>query len=158
MWAGLLAAALCYLLAAGGRRGESPSLQVFRLAVAGTFVWLAAGAAAGALTSGYHAVFGAGASHAYCATLRTGVLAGLALVLAWTGAHWNRAELSRLIYPAMILGAYRLPWWTWARTVSRRCFSRSWSTAPRSWPYPVSLARAPYRPPVSGSLLSTVQL
>jgi hypothetical protein len=108
VWAGLLAAALCYLLAAGGRRGESPSLQVFRLAVAGTFAWLAAGAAAGALTSGYHAVLGAGASHPYCATLRTSVLAGLALVLAWTGAHWNRAELSRLIYPAMILGAYRL--------------------------------------------------
>jgi hypothetical protein len=109
VWIGLLAAALCYVLAVRDRSaGESASVQLFRLAVAGTLAWLAAGAAAGALTAGYHAAFGPAASHAYCSTLRTTVLAGLALVLAWTGARWNRAELSRLIYPAMILGAYRL--------------------------------------------------
>ena len=53
-------------------------------------------------------LFGESASHAYCATLRTAVLAGAALLLAWAGARWNRQELSRLIYPAMLLGAYRL--------------------------------------------------
>jgi hypothetical protein len=67
-----------------------------------------AGASSGAFTAGYHAVFGVAAGDPYCATLRTGVLAGLSLVLAWTGARWNLAELSRLIFPAMILGAYRL--------------------------------------------------
>lgn len=109
VWAGLLAAALCYVLTVRDRdTGESASIQVFRLAVAGTFAWLLAGASAGALTAGYHAAFGTLASHPYCATMRTGVLAGLALLLAWTGARWNRAELSRLMYPAMILGAYRL--------------------------------------------------
>ena len=68
----------------------------------------AAGIAAGALTAAYHALYGAGASHAYCATLHTGVLAGAALLLAWAGSRWNRLELSRLIYPVMIAGAYRL--------------------------------------------------
>ena len=109
VWAGLVTAALCYLLAARARdAGGSLSIQVFRLAVAGTFVWLLAGASAGALTAAYHAMFGSPASHPYCATMRTGVLAGLSLVLAWAGSRWNRVELSRLIYPTMILAAYRL--------------------------------------------------
>jgi hypothetical protein len=108
--AGALAAALCYLLAARHARVERGtwSLQAFRLAVAGALVWLAAGIAAGALTTAYHALYGAGASHAYCATLHTGVLAAAALLLAWAGTRWNRLELSRLIYPVMIAGAYRL--------------------------------------------------
>jgi hypothetical protein len=109
VWAGLIVAAVCYLLAASGRgTGQSASSQVFRLAIAGVFAWLAAGALASALTAGCHSAFGATAGHPYCATLRTGVLAGLSLVLAWTGARWSRAELSHLIYPAMLLGAYRL--------------------------------------------------
>jgi hypothetical protein len=109
VWAGLVVAALCYLLAARDRcAAQSAGAKVFRLAVAATFAWLLAGASAGGLTAGYHAAFGAADSHPYCATLRTGVLAGLALALAWAGARWDRAELSRLIYPAMILGAYRL--------------------------------------------------
>ena len=107
VWAGLATAALCYLLAIRGPNAPA-NIQVFRLAVAGTLVWLLAGASAGALTSAYHAVFGAASSHPYCATLRTSVLAGLALLLAWAGARWHRVELSRLIYPTMVLGAYRL--------------------------------------------------
>jgi hypothetical protein len=108
--AGALAAAVCYLLAVRHRPAERGawSVQAFRLVVAGALVWLAAGVAAGALTAAYHALYGAGASHAYCATLHTGVLAGAALLLAWAGSRWNRLELSRLIYPVMIAGAYRL--------------------------------------------------
>jgi hypothetical protein len=108
--AGALAAAVCYLLAirhAGAERGTW-SLQAFRVVVAGALLWVLAGIAAGGLTTAYHAVFGAGASHAYCATMHTGVLAGAALLLAWAGSRWNRLELSRLIYPVMIAGAYRL--------------------------------------------------
>jgi hypothetical protein len=92
--AGALAAAFCYLMAARHRPAERGtwSLQAFRLVVAGALVWLAAGIAAGALG----------------ATLRTGVLAAAALLLAWAGSRWNRLELRRLIYPVMIAGAYRL--------------------------------------------------
>jgi hypothetical protein len=83
-------------------------MQVFRIAVAASFVWMAAGIAAGILTAAYHVVLGAGASLAYRAALRTGVLAGLSLLLAWAGPRWNRPELSLLVYPAMVLGGYRL--------------------------------------------------
>jgi len=99
---GLLAVAAAYLLLARGG-----GVQAIRLAVAGTLAWLLAGTLAGVATGGYHAAFGA-AAHPYCATLRTAVLCGVALVLAWAGSRWRLAELSRLALPAMIVGAYRL--------------------------------------------------
>jgi hypothetical protein len=110
LWTGLAAAAAAYAVAAYRGTGDHPSwnMRVVRIAVAAGFVWLAAGVAAGVLTGAYHAVWGAGASDAYGATLRTGVLAGLSLLLAWAGPHWNRPELSPLVYPAMLLGGYRL--------------------------------------------------
>jgi hypothetical protein len=90
---GTVSAGLCYWMAS--RVGECE--QVFRQALAAAFVWLLAGLATGAL-----------AADAYGNTLRTCSLAFLSLLLAWAGGRWSRAELSRLIYPAMILGAYRL--------------------------------------------------
>lgn len=107
--AGALAAGLCYALAVhyGRGRGEWGS-QAFRLAAAGTFAWLLAGISAGLLTAAYHGIFGDAASHAYCATLRTGIVAASALALAWAGSRQNYLELARLVYPAMALGAYRL--------------------------------------------------
>lgn len=88
-------AAVCWFLA---RRSSSAA---FRLGVFAALLFLLAGASAAALTGTYHAVFGPQAPHAYCATLRTGVLAAAALLLA-------RAGLSRFVYPAMLLGAWRL--------------------------------------------------
>jgi hypothetical protein len=110
LWTALTVTTAAYALVAHfGREGvPSWNMQVFRLAVAASFVWLAAGVAAGILTGAYHLVFGAGASHAYCSTLRTGTLAGFSLLLAWVGLRWKRPELSRLIYPVMFLGGYRL--------------------------------------------------
>jgi hypothetical protein len=100
----ILAAAICYTLGSRSAVGS----HTLRLALAGTLGWLTAGMAAGALTAACHRLFGESASDAYCATLRTAVLAAAALLLAWAGARWNKPELSRLIYPAMLLGAYRL--------------------------------------------------
>jgi hypothetical protein len=106
IWSGLLAAAACYSI--GAARGEGWSFHALRTAEAGTLVWLAAGVAAGLATFAYHGAFGADATHAYCATLRTGVLSGTALLLAWGAGRWNRPEFSRLIYPVMALGGYRM--------------------------------------------------
>jgi hypothetical protein len=107
--AGALAAGLCYALAIHYGRGRGEwGFQVFRLAVAGTLAWLLAGISAGLLTAAYHGIFGASASHAYCATLRTGIVAASAILLAWVGSRRNYLELTRLIYPAMVLGACRL--------------------------------------------------
>ena len=110
LWSGLAATAAAYALIMyyGPEDRPSRNMQVFRIAVAASFVWMAAGIAAGLLTAAYHVVLGAGASLAYRAALRTGVLAGLSLLLAWAGPRWNRPELSLLVYPAMVLGGYRL--------------------------------------------------
>jgi hypothetical protein len=95
------AALLCLLLVV---RRPQPALPAI---IASLLSWQFAGVAAGFLTGTHHALFGIDASHAYCATIRTGVLAIGAVVLAWVGARW-RAELSWLLYPMMALGAYRL--------------------------------------------------
>jgi hypothetical protein len=113
IWTGLAASAAAYALTVRypfeGRR--SATLQACRLGIAASFVWLAAATAAGELTALYHLAFGHGASDAYCATIRTGVLACLALLLAWAGPRWDRAELSLLVYPVMVLCGYRLLVW-----------------------------------------------
>ncbi len=89
-------------------RQAGPKGALLRLALAGALVWLSAGLAAAALTSAYHGYFGAGATHAYCATARTSVLAMGALLAAWAGTRWQNPAFSRLIYPLMLLAAYRL--------------------------------------------------
>ena len=104
--AGAAAAAICYWLV--GQASRPVSGPVLRFGAAATLACLLAGIAAGLLTAGYHEVFGQAASHAYCATLRTAVVAVAALLLAWAGSRWDNLEFSRLIYPAMALGAYRL--------------------------------------------------
>ena len=98
---GLAVAVLCYVLA---RHVDGP----LRVAEAGLLVWLAGALLAGVLTFGYHSAFGGAASHAYCATLRTAVISLGALALAWAGGHWKRLEFSRLVYPVMALGAWRV--------------------------------------------------
>jgi hypothetical protein len=106
---GAAAALIGYLLVAHYGRGKTPwNFLAVRLGVAAAFAWLAAGITAGMLAAAYHAGFGEAASHAYCATLRTGVLAAASLLLAWAGTRWHIVEMLHLIYPTMVLGAYRL--------------------------------------------------
>ena len=102
--AGTALALLCRVLLIPQRAAHSLLPRL----VTGAAFWLAAGLAAALLTGSYHRLFGAVASHAYCATLRTAVLAAGALLLAWAGSLWNHPELSPLVYPLMVLGAYRL--------------------------------------------------
>jgi hypothetical protein len=101
LWIGALAAVLAYALTVR-------AFQAVRLAMAAAAAGVWAGIAAGCLTAAYHSTFGPAASLAYCATLRTAVLSAAALLLAWAASRGKHAEFARLIYPAMILGAYRL--------------------------------------------------
>jgi hypothetical protein len=94
IWTGAMGAAVCCAMGA-----QSKALRIGNAAV---LVWLAAGVAAGLLTFSYHGMFGASASHAYCATLRTAVIAAAALLVARSGT-W-----APLLYPLMALGAWRL--------------------------------------------------
>jgi hypothetical protein len=97
------AAAACYALAV-----KHKALRLLRGILAATAVWLLAGASAAGLTSAYHAFFGPLAPHAFCATLRTVVLAAGAMLLAAAARRWQRLELRPLVYMWMALGAYRL--------------------------------------------------
>jgi hypothetical protein len=101
-WQGA-AAALCWGIATSR---QAPRL--FRAILAAATVWLFGGILAAGLTSLYHTVFGGLAPHAYCATLRTAVLAAVALLLAAAVSRGKRSELAPLVYSLMILGAYRL--------------------------------------------------
>jgi hypothetical protein len=101
LWMGAIAALLAYGLTAR-------TSQTVHLTMAAAATAVCAGIAAGCLTAAYHYIFGPQANQAFCATLRTSVLAILALLLAWAAPRWKHPELSRLIYPVMILGAYRL--------------------------------------------------
>ena len=82
--------------------------RLLAVALSGAAFWMAAGIGATALTWSYHGLFGALAPHAYCATLRTAVLAWGAVLLAWAGKSWKRHELPSLVYVVVGLGAYRL--------------------------------------------------
>jgi len=110
LWAGALVATLGYALGTRFTPGQNLTwnFTMFRTILAATFVWLVAGVAAGALIGAYHGWFGADATHAYCATLRTAVLVSASLLLAWCGSRWHRPELSHLTYPVMLLGGFRL--------------------------------------------------
>jgi len=111
IWSGALTACLCYVLGTRQSAAVTPSWssRALRILVAGAAVCLVAGIAAGLLTAGYHQQFGAQATHAYCATLRTLVLSAAALLLAWGASRYpDRPEFGRLVYPVMALGAYRV--------------------------------------------------
>ncbi len=110
IWSGALTASLCYVIGTRHAAAVTPSFssRALRILVAGSSVLMLAGIAAGLLTSGYHLVAGAQATHAYCATIRTFVLSASALLLAWAGGRWERPEFSHLVYPVMALGAYRM--------------------------------------------------
>lgn len=109
LWLGALAAAAGYALSLRFARGkETWNATALRAVLAAAFVWMLAGIAAGGSTGAYHLWFGINAPHAYCATLRTGVLVAAALGMAVAGSRWSRPELSALIYPAMLLAGYRL--------------------------------------------------
>lgn len=99
IYAGTAVAAACYVLCGAG---------AVRLVVSAALVLLLAAIAANALTHGYHLAFGPGASHSYCASLRTAVLVLGAFAGAWAGRRWERSELSRLVWPLMVLAAWRL--------------------------------------------------
>ena len=101
---GAAIALVCYAFAVRGELGHPVIQPIF----AGITLWLVARITAAALPVAYHALFGAQAPHAFCATLRTTVLAATAVMLAWLGSRHQRLALAPSIYLVLILGAYRL--------------------------------------------------
>ena len=60
------------------------------------------------LTGICHGLFGVAAGNPYCATLRTGAVTAAAVLLALAGSRPYFSDLAQLVYPLMLLGAYRL--------------------------------------------------
>jgi len=109
-WANTAMALVCYGIMVHYTRQKETSraqLAVFFL-VAAVGIWNAGGLLAGILTGVCVQWRGAQDSLAYCATLRTLVLTFGSVLLAWVGARWRRQELVFLVYPVMVLGAYKL--------------------------------------------------
>jgi hypothetical protein len=110
LWMGAGVTGACYLLAAR----SLPSLntgwvfRAFRLALVGVLVWEVVGLAAGGLTGIYHGLFGVAAADPFCVTIRTGTVTCVAVILALVGSRPNFRDLARMVYPLMLLGAYRL--------------------------------------------------
>jgi hypothetical protein len=78
--------------------------------VALVLVWSAAGIAGGLLVGWLTEALAPETSRAFIATARTGVLAAVAVAIAWFGRRWSLLELTWLVYPVMTLGAGKLLW------------------------------------------------
>jgi hypothetical protein len=110
LWIGVAVAAASYLLAlrSAPAIGDGWNFRAFRLALAAVLVWEVVGLSAGSLTSIYHGLVGVTAGDPYSAPIRTGVVTGSALLLAFAGSRPSFSHLAHLVYPLMLLGAYRL--------------------------------------------------
>lgn len=110
LWSGIAVAGASYLLALKTTPSSDGNwnFHAVRLTLAALLTWVATGLLAGLLTGVCHAFFDAAAGDPYCATLRTATLTGASLLLAWAGAHRKFTHLAPLVYPLMLLGAYRL--------------------------------------------------
>jgi hypothetical protein len=88
-----LAGAVCYALA---RNIESVAVRVPAAIVAAVVCWNILALATGL------------ADASIVATVRTALVCALAITFAWAGRRWDRRELIWLLYPLMILGAFKL--------------------------------------------------
>lgn len=105
---GACAAVLGYTLAFRSHRtGEWPwPRRLIVLLLAANCIWTLGGLAAEALASlssglGFYPAL-------FRPTLRTAVLTGLSVAVAWTGVRSRRFELAWLVYPLMAVAAYKL--------------------------------------------------
>jgi hypothetical protein len=105
-----LTAAACYWQLAATRRTSAAAagwLLLPRACVAAAAAGVAAGLTVRVLASAI-AVPAPGADAGVVATLRTAVLAGLAVALAWAARRWRLRDLAWLVYPVLGAGALKL--------------------------------------------------
>jgi hypothetical protein len=107
-----MAAAACYgVLVATRRPVGSPWYEFLPQAIlAALVVWSAAGMLAGWLSRPAIAAPGEGADAAFVAASRTGMIALVAVLLAWAGRRWSLQELLWLVYPVLVAGGFKLAW------------------------------------------------
>lgn len=103
------AAILCYATAI--LHASAPARWIRGIPVtlfAATVVCFGVGFAAAAVVALFSIVLGVAIDEPALATVRTVLIAGAAMVLAWCGWRFGRPELIWIIYPTMIFGAFKL--------------------------------------------------
>ncbi len=100
------------LLAGRARRVERQNELWFeilpRFFVASFLGWTVACAAAGWIATALAVAPSPQADAAFLATVRTAVLATVAVICAWVGRRWVRRELTWLVWPTLLLGGLKL--------------------------------------------------
>lgn len=102
------AAAICWAMPMPSRADWGAYSRVPRLLIAGAVVWSACGWLIAVATPLLARGPGAGGDAGILATIRTTVLAGTALALAWAGRHERFHESTWLLYPALAAGGLKL--------------------------------------------------
>ncbi len=91
------------------RSGSFPRAERLLLLVVGAnCAWSIAGLVAGTLIAVSSSLGSSAHIAAFCPTLRTAVLTMLSVVMAWSGKRWQRFELVWLVYPMMVIAAYKI--------------------------------------------------
>jgi len=110
LWTGAAVAGASYLLAARSSRsmGGGWNFRAFRMAMAAALVWVVLGLAAGGLVGIYRSLFGVAGGDSFLATLRTGAVVGVTLLVAVVGSRRDFGDFAQLVFPLMLLGGYRL--------------------------------------------------
>lgn len=106
----LLAVAVGYglLVPRGSTAAAAASGALPRLLVAAVLAWAGLGLAARGLGAAIARAPGAGADAAALSVVRTALLAGLAVALAWLGARRALPEVRWLVYPLLVGGGAQL--------------------------------------------------
>jgi hypothetical protein len=110
LWMGAAVAGASYLLAVRSSRsiGGGWNFHAFRVAMAAALVWLVLGLAAGGLVGIYRGLFAVAVGDSFFATLRTGAVVGVTLLVAAVGSRPDFRDFAQLVFPLMLLGGYRL--------------------------------------------------
>jgi hypothetical protein len=96
------------LLATSRRTVDRWSDRLPQAIVGAVVVWSVAGMAAGWLGRFLAATPGATTDAGFLPASRTGVIALVAVVLAWAGRRWSLQELTWLAYPVLVVGFLKL--------------------------------------------------
>ena len=109
-WIGASAAILGYAMAwRSSRSGSWPwPRRLVVLVLAANCAWVLAGLAEGALIALCSGLGSTARVALFRPTLRTAVLVAMSLTMAWSGTRWRRFEAVWLVYPFMVLTAYKL--------------------------------------------------
>ncbi len=107
-----VAVVACYgLLVATRRPVDRAWYEFLPQAILGALViWSVTGMAAGWLSRPAIAASGDESGAAFIASSRTGLIALVAVLLAWAGRRWSLQELNWLVYPVLAAGGIKLLW------------------------------------------------